>query len=204
MLRRHALPVALLAAIAATAAAPAAEAKQISAVTACGADGCKSISRAVGQAMHDIGGPEIAGSPIAARYFRLAIHVGDGERTLGTSRVIYVPSSRTMGNDSGWSLVAEGTARKLNRALAGRAPLPASGFETASAAALATPEPESRPAEVFPPPESAIRAAAAVAAAEADSGSAPWWPFAAGALAAIGLLVLLRRLRRGRLTLAQH
>ena len=194
MRRRHALPVALLAALAA--AAPA-EAKQVVGLTACGADGCKGVGTAAGQAMHDVGGTAIAGSPKAGPYFRLVMHIGEGKRTFGTSRVMYVPRSRTLGSDGGWSLVSAATAAKLDRALAGRPALPSSGFE--AAAAKLAPPPESRPPEIVLPPEDP-----ATAASEASGGTA-WWLLGAGA-GALGLVAALGLLlrRRGRLTLAHR
>ncbi len=156
------------------------------------------VGKAAGQSMHDAGGAAIAGSPKPAAYFRLVMHIGEGKRTFGTSRVMYVPSSRTLGSDGGWSLVAEGTAAKLDRALAGRRALPASGF--AAAAAKLAPPPESRPPEVVLPPEDP---APATAGSEEASGATAWWLLGAGALALVAALGLRLR-RRGRLTPAHR
>lgn len=190
MPRRHVLLLSLLATTA-LAAPSAAQAKQVEGLTACGADGCRTVDRAIGRALQELGGAAIARGPRPAPHFRLAMRIGDGHRTLGTNRVVYVPSSRAIGGRGGWSRLDHGVAAKLARALAGRSPLPARDLPT-TVAALAVPG-TSLPPEVVPPP--AGRPAAA------DDGGFPWWVLGAGGLAVVAA-ALLRRRRRGRLTLA--
>jgi hypothetical protein len=176
MSRRLASAVALLAAGAL--AAPA-QAKQISGLTACGADGCRPVERAIGQALHDLGGAPLATAPANAPHFRLVLKIGDGHRTFGTNRVLYVPSRRAVGGDGGWTRIDAGSARKLAHALAGRAPLPAAAL-TKDVAALDPPG-TSLPPEVFIP--------AATSATKASSaGGTSWWLLGAAALAAAAAL----------------
>jgi hypothetical protein len=193
MPRRHIVLFALLA-TAALAAPSAAQAKQIDGLTACGADGCRSVDRAVGQALHDLGGAAIAGTPRAARHFRLILRMGDGQRTFGTDRVVFVPSARAFGGNGGWTLLDRGVAAKLTHALAGRTPIPARDFAK-TVAAIEAPGTSLPPEVVLPP------ASAAAPASSTDSGVV-WWLLGAGGVAAVVVFGLRRRLRRGRLTLA--
>jgi hypothetical protein len=186
MTRRHIVLSALLA-TAALAAAPAAQAKQISGLTVCGADGCGQVDRAIGQALHELGGAAIAGSPRAASHYRLVLKIGDGRRTFGTQRLVYVPGQRAVGGDGGWTRVDAGTAAKLDRAVGGRAPIAAGDF--ARTVAIVAAPGTSLPPEVVPPP-------ATDPAPSGDTGM-PWWVFGIGALVAIIALGLLARLRRG-------
>jgi hypothetical protein len=174
-----------LLATAALAAPSPAQAKQIDGLTACGADGCRGVDRAVGQALHDLGGAAIAGTPRAARHFRLILRMGDGHRTFGTDRVVFVPSSRAFGGNGGWTRLDRGVAAKLTHALAGRTPIPARDF--AKTVAPGT----SLPPEVVLPPESP-----AAPASSTDTGVV-WWLLGAGGVAAVVVFGLRRRLRRG-------
>jgi hypothetical protein len=196
MTRRHLALSAALAACALAAAAPA-QAKQIDALTVCGADGCRNADRAIGQSLHELSGAAVAGTPRAARHFRLVLHMGDGHRTFGTQGVVYIPSARTVGGDGGWTRLDAGTAAKLTHALAGRGAIPARDFARTLAAVHAPAT--SLPPEVVAPPASAP----AAAPASSDSGVAWWLLGGAGALAAgIVVLGLRRRLQRGRPALA--
>jgi hypothetical protein len=187
MPRRHA---SLLALVAALALAPPAHAKQIDALTVCGADGCQRADRAIGQALHGLGGAALATAPRPAPYFRLVMRIGDGRRTFGIDRLVYVPSSRTFGGNGGWSRLDRGTAAKLARALAKRRPLPAAKLAGAAGAEHGA----SLPPEVVLPPSGTARRASSDAA---DVG----WLAGGGALAAI-LGLGLWKLRRGRLAAA--
>jgi hypothetical protein len=193
MTRRHIVLSALFA-TAALAAPPVAQAKQIDALTVCGADGCHRVDRAIGQALHELGGATLAKAPRAARHYRLVLTMGDGRQTFGTQSLVYVPRSRAVGGEGGWTRVDAGTAAKLDRAVGASPPLPAAKLATTTAAVAAPGT--SLPPEVVPPP----------ASDPAPSGdrSGVWWGLAAAALAAVVGLGLLRRLRRGRLTLTGH
>jgi hypothetical protein len=183
MTRRHLAPAALLAvaALAATAPSPA-QAKQIDGLTVCGADGCHAVERAIGQALHEVGGAPLASAPVTAAHYRLVQKMGDGHRTFGESRVIYVPSARAIGGDGSWSRIDAGSARKLAHALAGRAPLPATALAK-DVAAITTPG-TSLPPEVTLPPASATKPAAAASA----GGGVSWWLLGGGALAILAAL----------------
>jgi hypothetical protein len=178
MPRRHVLLLALLAALAA---APPAHAKRIDALTACGADGCRDVTRAIGQALHELGGVALATRPRPAPHFRLVMRIGDGHRTLGTDRLIYVPSARAVGGEGGWSRLDRGAAAKLDRTLAKRRPLPATKLPGTAQDMSAT---EAVPAPAAEPP----------ATAGADVG---WRVGGTGGVAAI-LALALWRIRRGR------
>ncbi len=191
MTRRHLALPALLAAAALCAAAPA-QAKQIDALTVCGADGCKKVDRAIGQALHELGGAALAKAPRAARHYRLVMSIGDGTRTFATDRVVYVPGARAIGGNGGWTRVDAGTAAKLDRAVGIRSPLPAAELAQ-SATAVAAPGTSLPPDVVLPPSDEPARA---------GDGGGLWWGLGAAALAAIAAFGLLRRMRRGRLTLA--
>ena len=181
MTRRHLAPAALLAA-AALAAPSAAQAKQVVDLTVCGADGCRGVDRAIGQAMHDLGGPGIATAPGPGPHFRLVLHIGDGKRTFGTSRLVYLPASRAIGNDSGWSRLNPGAAARLRRVLNGRDPLPAARLVRSTRDPAAK---ESRPAEVVLPPK-----AATTKAGSSDNGSSVlWWSL--GAIAALATVAFI-------------
>jgi hypothetical protein len=184
MSRRHALLLALLVALAA---APSAHAKQIDALTVCGADGCRAAPRAIGQALHGLGGAALATTPRPAPRFRLVLRIGDGRRTLGTDRLIYVPRARAVGGDGGWSRLDRGTAAKLDRALVTRRPLAAAKLPDAALTERDT----SLPPDLVLPP-------ASTPSATSDADLA-WWLGSAGALAAMLALALgLWRLRRAR------
>jgi hypothetical protein len=193
MPRRHIVLFALLATAALAAPSPA-QAKRIDGLTACGADGCRAVDRAVGQALHDLGGAAIAGTPRAARHFRLILRMGDGQRTFGTDRVVFIPSSRAFGGNGGWTLLDRGVAAKLTHALAGRPPIPPRDFAK-TVAAIEAPGTSLPPEVVLPP------ARPAAPASSTDSGVV-WWLLGAGGVAAVVVFGLRRRLRRGRLTLA--
>jgi hypothetical protein len=185
MTRRHLAPAALLVA-AALALPSAAQAKQVTGLTVCGADGCARVDRAIGRAMHDIGGPAIATAPRPGPYFRLVLHIGDGTRTFGTSRVVYLPASRAIGYDGGWSRLSRGAAAKLRRVLDGREPLPATQL------ARSTRDPatnESRPAEVVLPP----KAARTTTKAASGGGDLLWWSL--GGVAAVAALAFIGHAR---------
>jgi hypothetical protein len=182
MRRRHVLPLALLATLAA---GPAAQAKQIDALTVCGADGCREVPRAIGQALHELGGAVLATTPRPAPHFRLVMRIGDGHRTFGTDRVIYVPSARAIGGGGGWSRLERGAAAKLERAVAQRQPLPAAKLPD-STAAVAQPGTSLPPAVVLPP--------ATTRPASSGAGLG-WWALGGAALAA-ALGLGLWRLRR--------
>jgi hypothetical protein len=187
MPRRHIVLSALFA-TAALAVPSAAQAKQIDALTVCGADGCHQVDRAIGQALHALGGASLAQAPRPAPHYRLVLRMGDGRRTFGTQRLVYVPSSRAVGGDGGWTRVDAGTAAKLDRAVGAGSPLPAADLaKSATAAAVAG---TSLPPEIVLPPTSDP-------APGGDSG-VPWWVLGFGGLAAILVLGLLARLRRGR------
>jgi hypothetical protein len=182
MPRRHILAFALLALLAAAALAAPAQAKHISGLTACGADGCQPVERAIGQALHDLGGAPLAAAPANAPHFRLVLKIGDGHRTFGTDRVLYVPSRRAVGGDGGWTRIDTGSARKLAHALAGRTPLPAAAL--AKDVAALDPPGTSLPPEVFIP--------AASSATKASSAGGPsWWLLGAAALAAAAALAFI-------------
>jgi hypothetical protein len=179
---RHVLLLALLAPLTA---APSADAKQIDGLTVCGADGCRAAPRAIGQALHGLGGAALATTPRPAPHFRLVLRIGDGRRTFGTDRLIYVPRARAAGGDGGWSRLDRGTAAKLDRALVKRRPLPAAKLPDGAAPARDT----SLPPEVVLPP-------ASTPPATSNAGLATWLAGAGGltALLALGLW----RLRRAR------
>jgi hypothetical protein len=180
MSRRHSPALALLATAALAALAPSpAQAKQINGLTVCGADGCRAVERAIGQALHDVGGATLAAAPRAAAHFRLVLKMGDGHRTLGESRLLYVPSERAIGGDGGWSEVSTGSARKLARAIAGRDALPGSALAK-DVAALTSPATSMAPEAVTPPPASPSQASSA--------DGPPWWLLGAGALAVLAVL----------------
>jgi hypothetical protein len=187
MTRRHLAPAALLAAAAlalpATVPSPA-QAKQIDALTICGADGCHAVERAIGQALHEVGGVALAAAPRAAQHYRLIMKMGDGHRTFGESRVIYVPSARAIGGDGSWSRIDAGSARKLADALAGRTPLPATAL--AKDVAAITTAGTSLPPEVTLPPASATKPATASA-----GGGVSWWLLGGGALALLATLAFI-------------
>jgi hypothetical protein len=179
MPRRHLIALALLGAAAALAGAAPAQAKQINGLTACGADGCRAVERAIGQALHDVGGAPIATAPAAAAHYRLIIKMGDGKRTFGESRVIYVPSAHAIGGDGSWSRIGDGAARKLAHVLGGRDPLPASAL--AKDIAAITTVGTSLPPEVTLPPATSTTA-------KASGGGISWWLLGAGALAVVAVL----------------
>ena len=184
MPRRPLLAPLLLAttATAALAAASPAAAKEITGLTACGADGCHAVERALGQALPDLGGAPLPAAPRAGAHFRLVLKIGDGQRSFGTDRVIYVPGRRAIGGEGGWSRVDAGSARKLARALRGREPLPATALSK-DVAALSPPGTSLPPEVVLPP------ASAPADATKAASGTGPsWWLIATGALAALAAL----------------
>jgi hypothetical protein len=183
MRRRHVLPLALLATLAA---GPPAQAKQIDALTVCGADGCRDVPRAIGQALHELGGAALATTPRPAPHFRLVMRIGDGHRTFGTDRVVYVPSARAVGGGGGWSLLDRGVAAKLERAVARRRPLPAAKLP-GSTAAVARPGTSLPPEVVLPP--------AATRPASSGAGLG-WWGLGGAALAAALGLGLWRVRRR--------
>jgi hypothetical protein len=171
MRRRHVLPLALLATLAST---PSAQAKQIDALTVCGVDGCHDVPRAIGQALHELGGTPLATTPRPAPHFRLVMRIGDGHRTFGTDSLVYVPGIRQIGGDGGWSLLDRGTAAKLQRAVARRRPLPAAKLP-ASTAAVARPGTSLPPEIVLPPADTQ----------PASSGAGlGWWGLGIAALAA--------------------
>ena len=175
MRRRHVLPLALLATLAA---APPAQAKQINALTVCGADGCRAVPRAIGQALHSLGAVASAATPRPAPHFRLVMRIGDGHRTLATDTLVYVPGARAVGGNGGWSRLDRGTAAKLERAVAGRRPLPAAKLQD-SPAAIARPA-SSRPPEVLLPP-------ADTQPASSGDGLGSWALGVAALAAALGL-----------------
>jgi hypothetical protein len=179
MRRRHVLPLALLATLAA---GPPAQAKQIDALTVCGADGCRDVPRAIGQALHELGGAALATTPRPAPHFRLVMRIGDGHRTFGTDRLIYVPRARAVGGGGGWSRVGRGAAAKLERAVADRRPLPAAKLPR-SAAAIAQAG-TSLPPEVVLPPAASQRAR--------TGAGVGWWAFGGAALALVVGLGLWR------------
>jgi hypothetical protein len=188
MPRRHIVPIALLATAALATPSPA-QAKQIDGLTACGADGCHRVDRAIGQALHELGGAAIAGTPRAAPHFRLTLRMGDGHRTFGTDRVVFIPGSRALGGNGGWSRLDRGAAAKLTGALAGHAPLPARDFAK-TVAAVAAPA-TSLPPEVVLPPETPP------AAASTGSGVVLWLLGAGGLAAGVVVFGLRRRLPAG-------
>jgi hypothetical protein len=190
MPRRQLLALTLLAAAALAAPPSPAQAKQIDGLTVCGADGCRASERAIGQSLHDLGGQLLARAPSNAAHYRLVLKMGDGHRTFGSNRVIYVPQSRAIGGDGGWSRIDTGSARKLARALAGRDPLPATAFAD-----------DVRALNVAPgtslPPEVTLRPATTTA--KASGGGPSWWLLGAGALAALAALAFIgnSQVRRG-------
>ena len=171
MRRRHVLPLALLVALAAPSAV---QAKQIDGLSVCGADGCRDAPRAIGQALHELGGAPLATQPRPAPHFRLVLRIGDGHRTFATDRVVYVPAARAIGGNGGWSRLDRGTAAKLDRAVAERTPRPAATLAR-SAAVVARPSTSAAP-EVDPPP-------AATQPASSGTGLG-WWALGGAALAA--------------------
>jgi hypothetical protein len=179
MSRRLAAPA--LALLAAAAFAAPAQAKQITGLTVCGADGCRPVERAIGQALHDLGGAPLASAPAQAAHFRLVLKMGDGTRTFGTDRVLYLPSVRAIGGEGGWSTLDRGSARKLADALAGRKPLPATALKHDIAALH--PAATSLPPEVYVPASSPTRASSA--------GGPSWWLVGAGALAVLAALAFI-------------
>lgn len=193
MTRPHIVLSALLA-TAVLAAPPAAQAKQIDALTVCGADGCQRVDRAIGQALHGLGGAAPATAPRAASHYRLVMEMGDGQRTFGTQRLVYVPGARALGGDGGWTRVDAVTAAKLDRAVTGRLALP--GADLAKTVAAVAAPGTSRPPEVILPPASDP--------APSGDARAVWWGLGALGLGVIVGFGLLRRQRRGRLTLAGH
>jgi hypothetical protein len=171
MRRRHVLPLALLATLAA---APSAQAKQIDALTVCGADGCRDVPRAIGQALHELGGAPLATTPREAPHYRLVMRIGDGHRTFGTDSLVYVPDARAIGGDGGWSRLDRGTAAKLQRAVSRRRPLPGAKLPE-STAAVAGPGTGLPPEVVLPP----------TGTQPASSGAGlGWWGLGVAALAA--------------------
>ena len=176
--------VPLLALLAALVAAPSAQAKRIDGLTACGADGCRAAPRAIGQALHELGAAPLATTPRPAPHYRLVLRIGDGHRTFGTERLIYLPRARAIGGDGGWSRLDRGTARKLDHALAGRRPLPAAKLPAFAAAARQT----SAPPEVVPP-------ASRPPATSSNADLGPWLG-GAGVLAALAALGLWHRRAR--------
>jgi hypothetical protein len=185
MTRHHLAPTALLAVAALAATAPShALAKQIDGLTVCGADGCHAVERAIGQSLHEVGGTALAAVPRAAQHYRLILKMGDGHRTFGESRVIYVPSAQAIGGDGSWSRIDTGAARKLAHALAGRTPLPATAL--AKDVAAITTAGTSLPPEVTLPPAPATTSAAASA-----GGGVSWWLLGGGALAIVAALAFI-------------
>jgi hypothetical protein len=189
MTRRHVALAALLTAAALAVPSPA-QAKQITAMTACGAGGCRSVDRAVGQALHDLGGAALPGTPAAAPHFRLVMHIGDGRRTFGIDRSVYIPSSRALGGNGGWTRLNGKVAVILQHAVAGRTPLRAAALAK-SVAQVSPPATSPQPEVPAPPVTTNTRAS--------SGGAVAWWVFGAAGLVLVGALAFIgnSQVRRG-------
>jgi hypothetical protein len=178
-------PLALALAATALALLPAsASAKEVVKAQVCGADGCRTVGRAIAMDLMD-GGPPADPPRAAAPFFvaKLTMRVEDGR--LHTLETAFVPRYGLMrGDDGTWMKAPVQTEVAIKRGAGGvGAAFPADRLDL------------SRPA----PPQAQVSEVVRAPAdpAPVDDGGTPLWPFALLALAGVAATTALVLRRRG-------
>jgi hypothetical protein len=160
-------------------------AKEVVSAKVCGASDCRVVKdRGALLALHEGGAP--TDPPAAGSFFRAELTVrGDGERI--TFPVALVPDAGlvrggTEAEGYTWMPVSDRAVREIREVTAGLEPFPATRLAGLDAPGL----PEARVDQVVLPPATESR----------PDGGLHLWPWLAGALAALGAAVLVRRWRR--------
>jgi hypothetical protein len=159
-----------------------AAAKKVVSAKVCGASDCRTVKdREALLALQEGGGP--TDPPDAGAFYRAELTVlGDGERF--TFPIAIVPDAGlirggTEADGYVWMPVSRGAVQEFREMTRGLAPFPPGRLQGLD-------PPEARVDEVVLPP----------AADPAPSDGAPVWPWIVAAVAALGLVGLLRRWRR--------